>query len=304
MSLFSPPKAPTPEAGLAAGQKVAQGQQTYNTQAGQESQAGSMVGQENPYGSLSYSQTGTSSNGTPLYTAKTSLTPEQQSMFDTLQGTKGLSGVMANKLFANSGYGDQDPRKAIGDMTSGITGGLMTKQMEYMQPFFKTERDQLDTQLRNQGLAPGMPGYDNALRQLDTNHSLATSKAAADFEGQAFGQANTLYDKPRVVGEDLANFGAPGDPKSGFVNTPGLNVQPANLTGAVSAENQMLNDQYKAKNEQYSAMMTGLMKIPTAVLGGWASGGLSGLGGLGGLLGGGANAPLNLAPNSGLGGLY
>ncbi len=71
MSSPSPP--PVKDSG-----KVAEQQQQYNKQAGIESQAGSMVNQYNPYGSLTYSQTGTGPGGVPIYSSKMELTPAQQ----------------------------------------------------------------------------------------------------------------------------------------------------------------------------------------------------------------------------------
>ncbi len=95
----------------------------------------------------------------------------------------------------------------------------------------------------------------------------------------------------------LANFGSPGTPTSQLVQTPGLNISPADVTSATATENKALSDSYAAKQQQYSNMMSGLMGIPSAVLGGWAkSGGLQSAGaGLGSMFGGGAEAAGNSA---------
>ncbi len=279
MSLFNPPDVPNPQTGIDLGKQVAEGQQQYNTQAGEMSQAGSMVNQYNPYGSLTYSQTGTGPNGVPLYSANVQLSPQQQQMFDLLQGTKTSAGQQGQNLITGANYGapGQDPASVIGDLTKGNTAALVKTQTDYLQPFFTTQRSQLDTQLRNQGLAPGMPGYDNAMRSMDSSQALAVSQAAGQFEPEAYKQATSSYLLPSQLGASLAAFGAPGDPTSDLVNAPGLTVQPANLTGAVANETSALNDQYKAQQAQYSNMMSGLFGIPTAVLGGWAKGGFPGL---------------------------
>ena len=295
MSLFNPPSAPDPNAAISQATGIANTQTALNTTAGEQSQAGSMVGQNNPYGSLSYSQTGTGPNGTPLYTANVSLTPQQQQMFNTLQSTQTSAGNQGNQLLTNANYGSTDPTTAIGNMTSGLTSQQLQSQMNYLNPFFTTQSQQLDTQLRNQGLAPGNPAYDNAVRQLDTNQVLVVSNAAAQFEPQAFSQAQTLYTEPATLGENLAQFGAPGSPNTDLVSTPNLNVQPSNLTGAVSAENTANQNQYNAQMQQYSGLMSGLFGIPSSVLGGWAqSGGLSSLLG-GSSSGGGLTAAAALA---------
>jgi hypothetical protein len=270
VSLFSSPSIPDPSQGIALGSQVAQQQQGYNTQAGVQSQAGSMVNQVNPYGSLNYQQTGTGPNGTPLYTATEQLSPQQQNLFNLLQGTQATAGSGASNLLSGANYGSTSPTQAIGDMTSGLTGQILGQETNYLNPFFKTSRDQLDTQLRNQGLQPGEPGYDNAMRGLDTSQGLTVSNFLASAEPQAFSQASNLYQMPATMAESLANFGAPGSVNSNLTQTPGLNVQPANLTGATANETQALNSQYQSQLAQYGNMMSGLFGIPTAVLGGWA----------------------------------
>lgn len=261
------PTPPSPDAGIASGQKVASGQQTYNTNAGESSQAGSMVNQNNAYGSLNYTQTGVGPNGTPIYTANTSLSPQQQQLFDQFMGTKGTAGSQAGSLLSGANYGGSSPTKTIGDMSSGLEGQMMSAYQQGNDPMQKTAREQMDTQLKNQGLQPGEPGYDNAMRGLVTSQTQANDAANANYAQTAFGQASQLYGMPMQMAESLGNFGAPQTPNSSFVNAPGLNIQPANLTGAVANQNQMLQDQYKNQMSQYSGMMNGLFGIGSDALG-------------------------------------
>jgi hypothetical protein len=244
----------------------------------EQAQAGSMVNQSNPYGSLTYSQSGTGPGGVPLWQATTQLSPEQQALFDTLQGTKSTAGQAGSKLLAGANYGSTSPTDAIGSMTSGLTGQVLGAEVNYLQPFQQTEKQQLDTTLRNQGLSPGEPGYDNAMRSLDTSHSLAVQNFLATAEPQAFQQATSLYQMPMTMGEQLAQFGAPGDPTQDFVNAPGLNaptiapttVQPANLISATGSAQDAQMQAYQGQQANNQAMMSGAFGIPTAVLGGWA----------------------------------
>src|ERR1700692_4006231 len=125
MSMFNPPDPNTSGQGLAQGQQVAAGQQTYNTNAGISSQAGSMVNQNNPYGSLSYSQTGTGPNGTPIYSATDTLSSPQQGLLNTLQGTQQQAGNAAGGLLGSANYGGSTPSATIGNMASGLEGQQM-----------------------------------------------------------------------------------------------------------------------------------------------------------------------------------
>src|SRR4051812_3171131 len=143
---------------------VAAGQQTYNTQAGQASQRGSMVNQVNPYGSSTYMQSGTSPDGTPLYTSTVNLSPENQRLLQTLQGTQATAGQQAFNLLGGANYGARPAGDVIGSGTSGNVQDAMQHQISYLDPYFQTQRDQMDTKLKNQGFAPGEKGYDNAMR--------------------------------------------------------------------------------------------------------------------------------------------
>jgi hypothetical protein len=80
----------------------AQGQ--WNSFTAQQQQAMNMVGQNSPYGSLSYNQTGsatmTDPNGkeitVPQFTANTTLSPSQQAIFDKTQSAQGNLADLAN----------------------------------------------------------------------------------------------------------------------------------------------------------------------------------------------------------------
>ena len=265
MSLFNSVKPPSPEAGLATGRKVAEEQQGYNIAA----QRGSMVGQENPYGSLNYEQVGTGPNGVPIYKAKVSMSPENQALYNSLMGTKATAGTQAGNLLSGANYGAMSPTDVIGNMSSGMTSDIIRKGTEYLNPFFNTEREQLHTKLSNMGLKAGTPAYDNAMRSLDTSHGLVVSKQIADTMPQAFQMASQLYGMPAAMAMQLGGFGAPVTPNAEFVNAPQL--QPPNLEGATAVANQNLMNIWKAQNEQQQNMMSGLMGIPTAILGGWSN---------------------------------
>lgn len=290
----SAPPPPNPQQALSLGNQTAQGQQSLNDRA----QVGSAVNQNNPYGSLAYQQ-GVGPNGAPVLSADVNLNPTQQGLFNTLMGTKQTAGTQGSNVLSGANYGSQSPQDAIGNMTSGIEGDLMSKNLAYEQPFFNTSRQQLDTQLRNQGLLPGQPGYDNAMRGLDTSQGLTVNQLEASTQPQAFSQANTLYNTPLAQAQQLSQLGAPQDPNQDFVNAPQL--QPANLTGAVSNAGTLLNNQYTAQEQQYSNMMKGLFGIGGTVLGGLAGGPMgASLGGqLGGLFGGGSTmSPSPNGPNT------
>lgn len=265
----SQPQAPSPGQDLAAAQQVAGGQQQYNIGA----QAGSQYNQSNPYGSLSYNQIGTGPGGVPLYSATTSLSPIEQELFGQYTGTQAQAGGQAASDLGFGNYGTISPTQQIGNMTSGTTGQLENAYLASVEPFFQTQQQQLDTQLQNQGFtsAPGAtggnnpngptsvgdPAYNNAMRQLITSQDQAALGAAAQFEPQAFNQANQLYQLPLSISEQLAQWGAPQGPQGMFTNQlPSL--QAPNLVGADQTVGQQAWNQYQSQQAQYNSMINAL----------------------------------------------
>jgi hypothetical protein len=233
-----------------------------------------MTSQVTPTGSLTYNQTGTSSDGTPLYTATTALSAPQQQLLNTLQGTQQTAGTAASKLLSGANYGSVDPATAIGDSTKGLTQAAMGQETNYLKPYFDQQTSQLDTQLRNQGFAPGQPGYDNAMRAVQNNQGNTVTGFLAQMEPQMYQQATQSYQMPETMAGTLAQLGAPTSPT--FQNTPQLNIQPANLIGATANAQQAQQQSYQDQLAQSQAMMSGLFGIPTAVLGGMAKSGTLG----------------------------
>lgn len=231
-----------------------------------ENQAGSNYNQFDPYGSLTYTQTGTGPGGVPIYSSNVKLSDAQQGLLDTLQGTQGTAGADASRLLAGAGYGAASPTDVIGNLTSGLTGQNMAAYLSSADPFFATQSSQLDTQLRNQGLQPGQPAYDNAMRSLTTNQGYSVYGAAASFEPQAFNQATTEYGLPAQLATQLAQFGAPANPTQQFETGSGLNIQTPNTSADLGSMVTADQNQYTAQQNQYNAMIKGLMSIAGGVV--------------------------------------
>lgn len=252
-----PPQVPNPF-------EVARQQQQYNTQAGIQSQAGSNVNQVTPFGSLTYQQTGVGPNGVPTYTATQNLSPINQMLLNIMQMGQGYAGLGAQGQLFNSGYGRGDAAATIGDATSGNTKALMDLQTSYLQPYFKNQTDQLDTKLRNQGLMPGTPAYDQQMNQLGLTQNQSVSGFLAQAQPQAYQQALQNYQLPAQLAAQLMAMGQPSG--LGLTNTPGLNINPADLTGAVNSANQANAAAYNAQMQQQNSMLGGLAGIGGALI--------------------------------------
>lgn len=258
-------------------------QQELNTKAGTQSQQGSMVNQSNPFGSLSYTQTGTSPDGTPLYTATTKLSDANQQLLNILQGTQKTAGTQASNLLSGANYGAAQPKDVIGDMSGGWLKDSMDKQVSYLQPTFDYDTDRLDTKLRNQGFQPGDPAYVRAMDALEQSQGRTVTDFQSRLQPELLKQAQQMYMMPATLGTALAGLGQPQMPQ--WIKTPELNIQPANLIGATANAQAAQQKAYEAEMANNSNMMSGLFGIPTAILGGWAQNG-----GLTSLLGAGATA--------------
>ena len=272
--MSSSPSVPTPT----DPNTVAANQQTLNNTAGQTSQQGSMVNQNNAFGSLNYTQTGTSANGTPLYTANTTLSAPEQGLLNTLQGTQQTAGTAASNLLSGANYGATPAATAIGNSTSGLTQAAMAQEQAYLNPTFSQQTSQLDTQLKNQGFAPGSPGYQQAMNGLLQSQGQTTTGFLANIEPQMYSQAMSTYNEPAQLAGSLAQLGSPTTPNSSFVQTPQLNVQPADLTSATANYNSAEQAAYQSQLQQNQAMMSGLFGLGTTALGALGTGGTSLLG--------------------------
>jgi hypothetical protein len=247
-----------------------------NKQAGLMSQQGSMVNQSNPFGELTYSQTGTSPDGTPLYTAKTTLNSSQQELLDILNGTKKTAGTQAGNLLTGANYGAAQPKDVIGDMSGGWLKDAMTKQMSYLQPGFDYDIAKMETKLKNQGFAQGDPAYDKAMNALKQSQGQTVTGFQASQQPALLQQAAQLYQMPAQLAGSLSGLGAPTMPT--WNNTPNLNIQSPDLIGATNSANAANMKAYEAQSNKDNAMMSGIMGVPSAILGGWAqNGGLQAL---------------------------
>jgi len=284
---------PTPE----SAQSVTDKQAAQNLTAASGQQAASNVDQSNIFGNLNYSQTGTGPGGVPLYTATQTLSPEMQAIVHSLQG--GIQGQLNN-----SGFDQGNAASTIGNMTSGTTKDLLDKEVSYLQPFFTQQQEQLDSQLRNQGIGPESPAYTRAMNNLGQTQNQSVTGFLAQAEPSAYGQAVSSYMLPLGISQQLQGMLNPNFLPSSFINPPQNTLQPASYTTANANYNQAVNQQYQNEVARQTSMMSGLFGMGSAGLGGWARGGFAGLGGLGGAAAdSGAAAAAGMGDAAGMGAL-
>lgn len=246
-------------------QATAQAQQGLNTQAAIEQQQLNNVNQTTPYGSLSYTQTGTNADGVPIYSATTALNPAEQKLFDTSVGTQTQMAEDASKLATNLG---SSLTSAPNLGNSALVNQMMGWQKDFMQPIFNNQNSNLNSQLANQGLAVGSGAYDNAQQQQAMNQNQAYESGLLQDQSTAYNQALQSYEAPIQTLGTLLGESQPGSVTSSLAQTPQGSVPPANLEGLVQQN-------YQSQLQNYQNNVNGMFSIPSAVLGGWARSGFA-----------------------------
>lgn len=229
--------------------------------------------QNTPVGSLNYTL-GTDANGNPTYTANTQYSPEQQALLNQLQSSQtGLGQAGGNLVNDASSMYSQAPdfSEAAGTQTK-IN---MDRQLGYLNPFFSQQTDQLDNQLRNQGLMPGTEAYKRATRQLQDNQNQSVMKFLNDTQAQSFSQAQQQYDQPLKTISSILGLTQPANLGENLIKTPSPSMNPVDVAGITKSNYDGQLEAYKAKLAQHNSMLSGLFGVGT----GLATGGLSTIGG-------------------------
>jgi hypothetical protein len=211
--------------------------------------AANRVNQVTPYGSLTYSQSGTDAYGNPMWTANQQLSQPLQQLTDT-----SLAGLQASQ--ANPMYGI-NPGQTYSDAI-----------MQRLQPQIAQNAESQKAALANQGIVPGTQAYDNAMRTFNQGQNdLLTS---AQINGMQTGlQAQSLQN---ATAANIKNLSTPGyvNPYSQAAVSGPDYLQAYNASQAANIAQQ------NANIAKTTNMQSGLYGLGGALIQG--SGGLGGLG--------------------------
>jgi hypothetical protein len=256
---FSAPSPPDPY-------QTANAQEGLNRQTAIYQAEMNNVDQTTPYGSLTYTRTGTNPDGTPIFTANTQYTPAVQNLFNTDVGTQTKMANAANELATNLGSSLSSAPNLGND---ALVNEMMGWQNKYMQPIFDQQQAALNSQLANEGIAQGSDAYNNAQNLFSRNVNNAYESALANDEPLAYEQALQSYQAPIQTLGTLLGEAQPTSSVSGsLISTPQEQIQPADLESLVQQN-------YQSQLQNYQNTMSGLFSIPSAVLGGWARSGFA-----------------------------
>jgi hypothetical protein len=272
-ALFGKPSTPATPDYTGAAQATAQG----NLDAARAATAANRVNQVNPYGSLNYSITGQDPYGNPTWTATTSLSPDQQALYNyDIATSKGLGQLQQKGLGYVSNMLDQ-PFSTQNLAQFGIKGGENYEDaiMRRLAPTIAAETKSFDAQMANQGIPVGSEAYENARRVFDARQNdKLTSAITGGFDvgsrmrQQQFGEQAYMRNEPINTLNAVRSGSQVTGPSGYFVNAP----QQATTSGAdyLSAAGMTGNAaiaQANAENAQRNAMIQGLFSIGSSAAG-------------------------------------
>lgn len=308
-SLFKSPKAPAPMNVSNVGAQ----QQGENTRAANQSAAFNRINQSGPFGSVSYSQSGTDSSGNPIFSQQTTLDPNELAYRDQQRSTafggygQGLAGIGAS---ANRFGGAADQLMDAGQQRLGAfnTAGDLSSQGAFdqaystasanIEPRFNRSTAAMENKLRNQGLDPTSEAYKSQMADLGLQQNEARNDLTTKLQGQLFNQnlqgrqqdfseATGLYGLGAQAGQTqmqgYQQIGSLG--RSGMVDAataPGVSDYaqintggPVDYAGLNTSAYNQANEQYKQQMAQRNAMIGGLAGIGGSILTAPMGGGMS-----------------------------
>lgn len=255
----SPPPAPDYTGAAVA---TAQG----NQQAATTATKANRVNQFSPYGSSTYSQADPSDPNSQ-WSQQISLSPVGQQLLDSLNqsqlGTsaleKGATDTVANTL--QQPFDQNSPQASTDKAYANITSRL--------DPQWNQRQQQQETQLRNQGVAPGSEAYDNAMRDFNYGRNDAYTQAntqAMQFAPQTYQLGLAQREQPLNELNAIRTGSQVTTPQ--FGNVPQQQTTAgANLSGAATAQGSYDQNLYNQSVGQANAFNQGLFSLGGAAFG-------------------------------------
>lgn len=252
VSQIKTPKAPDPVA-------TANAQSGMNRDTAVSQNLINMVGQNNPWGSISYSPNGstsfTDSSGKaviiPQFTQTTTFTPEQQAIFDKSQQAELNMAGIASDQSAKLGKYLNDPFQFNNQDAADWAYDMGASRI---RPEQARNEEMLRSRLVNSGIRPGSEGHMMEMTRLDQSNTDQWNQLALQGRGQAFGEALATRNQPINEITALLSGSQVSNPATMSGPTPQSSVAGVDYTGLV-------NQQYQSKLAQSNAMMGGLFGL-------------------------------------------
>ena len=226
--------------------------------------AGNRVNQITPYGSFTYNESGRDSQGNPIWTATTSLSPEQQKLLDIQNQTSlGLGQLQQQGL----GYVENMLANPFDTSTlaqTGINPGETMQEsiLRRLQPQMQQQSDSFDAKMANQGIVPGTQAYENAKRAFDqqqndllTSAVIQGTQTGLAANQQGFNQLGYIRNEPINTLNAIRSGSQVTNP------TFGQTAGGADILGATTAGYNAQLGAANAQNAANNSFTSGLMGL-------------------------------------------
>lgn len=241
------------------------------------------INQVTPYGNLTWTNTGTNADGTPQRTVTQTLSPEQQAILDESQKAALTYGQTGNTLLdsVKSMLGTPVDLSTLGAAPT-VNDNYRTQMRDALiqraTPQLDRQRQQIETQLTNQGITPGSQAWNDALQPYYAgvnDLSIAADLNAGNLAAQSYGaeqtarqnRINELYLPRNQELNTLAALLSGSQVTSPqFVNTPTTAVAPTDVIGAQGQALGVGMNNYNQSMAQQNAMMGGLAGLGGAAI--------------------------------------
>lgn len=221
--------------------------------------------QHNPWGSVEYEQTGTTgftdSQGnwveTPQFSQTTTLSPEQQAIFDQTQGAEQNLATLANEqsgflqdyLSEPFEFNNSDAEQWAYDLASPR---ILQQQGQ--------NEDTLRSTLANKGIREGSAAWDAEMRRMTNANTDQMNQLALTGRGQAFNEAMATRNAPINEITALLSGSQVSNPAQMSSPTAQAGVGGVDYTGLV-------NQQYQSEVANHQNMMGGLFGLASTGVG-------------------------------------
>lgn len=214
---------------------------------------------------LTYGQTGTTkftdpyTNKTydiPNFTATQKLSQPAQAIFDTTQAAQGNMANSAKNLSGNVASTYSQPWKAD---TSAIEKHLFDLGSNTLDTKFARQKDDLATQLSNQGIKIGTDAYTRAFNDQGQTQNQAYTDLALRGRGQAFSELQAQRNQPLNELSALLSGSQVSMPNYG-TNTPGA-IPTTDNAGLINQNYQQRLDAWKQDSASKGGLLGGLFQL-------------------------------------------
>jgi hypothetical protein len=197
--------------------------------------------------------------GQDQWTQTTTLSPEQQRLYDLTTQGQTTYGETANALL--SGVQDQ-LSQPVNTNWEAERERVLAAQRSRLDPFYAQQEESLRQRLRNSGLSEGSEGWEREFRNFNQGRNdalLAADLRAGDTVGQGIQQTAALRGMPLNEASVLLSGGQVQTPQ--LNQSPQVGVAPTDAMGAYNQQYQGQMAAWQADQQRANAGMGGLFGL-------------------------------------------